>query len=43
MPVLRVEVKRLKRDVYLLALYALRAVVRATDALIERSNRRERE
>jgi hypothetical protein len=35
--------KRLKRDLYLLALYALRTIVRATDALIERSNRRERE
>jgi len=35
--------KRLLRDLNLLVDGILRAIVRATDALIERSNRRERE
>jgi len=32
---------RLKRDLWLLIRYTGRAIERATDALIERSNRRE--
>jgi hypothetical protein len=35
--------KRLKRDLWLLIRYTGRAIERVTDALIERSNRRERE
>jgi hypothetical protein len=38
---LRVQVKRLKRDLLLVVDYGLRAIIRRLDAIKARSNRRE--